>query len=148
LKRIAAVVVTLALAGTIVAAMASAAAAKPLTANQFKKEANAICAEGNEELDALAEQVFGDLAEDEVPDEATLQEWADAFVPNIEGQIEDIDALEEPKSLSKKVDKFLAEALRALDVVEDDPSILTGDTDPFAKTSKLANKVGLAKCAE
>ena len=147
MTRIVRGVVTLVLAGTLIGAMAGVADAKPLSESQFKKQGDAICKAGNKALDPVYEQYFGDLGENEEPDQASIDAVLVVIVPNIQGQIDAVDALEEPKSLSKGVAKFLAEAQRALDVLDADHSLFIGSDDLFAKTSKLAKKVGLKACA-
>lgn len=146
-KRIVAVAVVLVLAGSVVAAMAGVANAAPLTESQFKKKANAICRAGNRESDALDNKFFGDLGKNEEPDQATIDAFFVEFVPNIQGQIDALGALKEPKSLSNGVSKLLTEGQRVLDSLEADHSLLFSDNNAFAKTSKLAKAVGLKGCA-
>lgn len=148
MKRFGATVVTFALAGSLVVAMATGAGAA-LSEKDFKKQGNAICKAGNAEIDAIAERVFADAPQDAPPDAAHVEAFAAEFVPNVRGQVEAIGDLDAPKSLAKKVKSFLAEAERTLDEVEADPALLGDEqNDPFAKTFKLAKKVGLKTCAE
>ncbi len=147
MKRFGAVLATSVLAGSLVVAMATGAGAA-LSEKDFKKQGNAICKQGNIEIDEIANRVFADADPEQPPDAAHVEAFVAEFVPNIQGQIDEIGDLDAPKSLKKKVDAFLTEAERALGEVEDDPQLLASEeSDVFAKTSKLAKKVGLKACA-
>ena len=82
-RRIGAGLASLALAGTIVAGMAVSAFAQPLSTREFKKQANAICAQGNQQIDAAAEQAFAGLSRDQQPTAEQLTAFAAVAVPNI-----------------------------------------------------------------
>lgn len=115
-----------------------------LSEAEFQEQANAICAEGNEEVDAL----FEDLPQDEPPSEEALEPLFDDFVENIRGQIDDVDELSPPEELEDDVDTFLSDAREALEGIEDDgPSSLLSEDDPFADVSAQAEDLGLEECA-
>jgi hypothetical protein len=148
-RRIGAGLAALALAGTIVAGTAVSAFADPLTSRQFKKQANAICAEGNQQIEAVAKQTFGNLSKGQEPTAEQLATFAAAAIPNIEQQIEGVAALEAPKSLEAKVKKLVTTARAALAKVKADPSLVTEvKNDPFKAANKQAKKLGLKDCAE
>jgi hypothetical protein len=110
----------------------------------FAEEANAVCEQGNKELD----QVFGSL--DQEPKPAELEKLvSDEFVPNVQGQIDDIKALGEPEEGSAELQTFLDDAQSALDEVESDPSLIGpgAQQDPFADVNKQAKELGLPACA-
>jgi len=147
-RRIGAGFASLALAGTIVAGTAVAAFADPLSSGEFKKQANAICAEGNQQIDTAAEQVFAGLSENQEPSPEQVAAFATVAVPNIKQQVEDVAALEPPKSLKAKVKKLVKTARAAVAKVEANPSLLADEkNDPFAATNKQAKKLGLKECA-
>ena len=147
-RRIGAGFASLALAGTIVAGTAVAAFADPLSSGEFKKQANAICAEGNQQIDTAAEQVFAGLSENQEPSPEQVAAFATVAVPNIKQQVEDVAALEPPKSLNAKVKKLVKTARAAVAKVEANPSLLADEkNDPFAATNKQAKKLGLKECA-
>jgi len=132
-RRIGAGFASLALAGTFVAGTAVSAFADPLSNSEFKKQGNAICAEGTRQIDAAAEQ---------------LTAFATVAVPNIKQQVEDVAALEPPRSLRAKVKKLVTTARAAVAKVEADPSLLADEKhNPFAASDKQAKKLGLKKCA-
>jgi len=147
-RRIGAGFASLALAGTFVAGTAVSAFADPLSSGEFKKQANAICAEGNQQIDTAAEQVFAGLSENQEPSPEQVAAFATVAVPNIKQQVEDVAALEPPKSLKAKVKKLVKTARAAVAKVEANPSLLADEkNDPFAATNKQAKKLGLKECA-
>jgi hypothetical protein len=147
-RRIGAGLASLALAGTITVYAAASAFAEPLSKSEFKKQANAICAEGNEQIDAVADQVFAGLSEDQRPSPEQLIAFASAAIPNIKQQVEDVAALEAPKSLQAKVKKLINTVRAAVAKVEADPSTLADEkNNPFAASDKQAKKLGLKECA-
>ena len=147
-RRIGAGLASLALAGTIVAGMAVSAFAQPLSTREFKKQANAICAQGNQQIDAAAEQGFAGLSRDQQPTAEQLTAFAAVAVPNIKQQVEDVAALEPPRSLRAKVKKLVKTARAAVAKVEADPSLLADEKhNPFAASDKQAKKLGLKECA-
>jgi hypothetical protein len=147
-RRIGAGLASLALAGTIVGGTATTAFADPLSKSEFKKQANAICAEGNQQIEPVAEQIFGNLSKGQEPSPEQFAAYAAVAVPNIKQQVESVAALEPPKSLQAKVNKLIKTARAAVAKVEADPSILADEKhDPFAATNKQAKKLGLKECA-
>jgi hypothetical protein len=147
-RPIGAGIAALALAGTIVAGTAVSAFAEPLSSGEFKKQANAICAEGNQQIDATAEQIFAGLSEGQEPTAEQLAAFAAVAIPNIEQQVDGVEALEAPKSLKAKVKKLVKSARAATAKIKADPSLLADEKhDPFAATNKQAKKLGLKECA-
>ena len=147
-RRIGAGIASLALAGSIVGGAAASAFADPLSSGEFKKQANAICKEGNQQIEATAEQMFGSLSQGQEPSPEQLQAFAAVAIPNIKQQVEGVAALEAPKSLRAKVKKLVKSARAAVAKVEADPSLLSDEkNDPFAGTNKQAKKLGLKECA-
>jgi hypothetical protein len=147
-RRIGAGFASLALAGTIVAGTAAAAFTDSLSSGEFKKQANAICAEGNQQIDTAAEQVFAGLSENQEPSPEQVAAFATVAVPNVKQQVEDVAALQPPKSLKAKVKKLVKTARAAVAKVEANPSLLADEkNDPFAATNKQAKKLGLKECA-
>ncbi len=147
-RRIGAGLASLALAGTFVAGTAVAAFADPLSSREFKKQANAICAQGNQQIEAAAQQAFGDLPEGQEPSPEQFAAFAAVLIPNVKQQVEGVAALEPPKSLKTKVKKLVKTARAAVAKAEADPSLLADEKhDPFAAANKQAKKLGLKECA-
>ncbi|MDX6581971.1 MAG: hypothetical protein QOI10_1155 [Solirubrobacterales bacterium] len=125
---------------------ATGASGTALTADEFAKQGNAICAAGNKELDQAANDTFTGGK----PTDAQLQQYVtDTFVPSVQGQIDAVGALVPPADIADQVDTFLSDAQDALDQVENDPSLVAGSSSngPFADVNKEAVAVGLDQCA-
>jgi hypothetical protein len=117
----------------------------PLTEAEFQDQANAICTEGNQEIDTQADETFSDVPSGERPDredEAAFVE--DVVVPNVQGQIDDIRALEAPEDIQGDVDAAMDDAEAVLDDIEADPSMIEGD--PFADVDPQLEALGLDAC--
>ena len=115
---------------------------EPLTKAEFLTQGNAICAEANKEIGAAIEEIPSE------PDEAQLESFtSDTFVPNIQGQLDDLGDLGPPEGDEEKVDAIIGSAQEALDKVEDDPSLLLSNDDPFNESYDLAENYGLEECA-
>lgn len=124
-----------------------------LSQEEFLKQGNAICAAGNERLDAAFTKAFGDLGEGEEPDpEAIGALLEDVLVPEVQGQIDDFGDLEPPDDLADDMKEFLDNAQGALDQLEqqakDDPGAVFEGEDPFAEVNAQADKIGLTECSD
>jgi hypothetical protein len=127
-----------------------------LSEQEFLEQGNAICAAGNERLDAAFEDAFAemDLEEGEEPSpEQIAAVVLEVFVPDIQSQIDGIDDLEPPDELADAVEQFLDDAQATLDELEqqaeDDPAaVFADDEDPFADVNAQANEIGLTECAD
>ncbi len=116
--------------------------------SDFAKQADEICREGGQEDDALAKEIFSDLGPNEEPTPAQLEEFVDEVAPSIQDQIDQVAELTPPEGDEDLVEQFVDQANRDLDAVEEDPSVLAGDTDPFADTSQVAEELGITECAD
>jgi hypothetical protein len=137
-----------ALAGMIVAGAAASAFAEPLSNNEFKKQANAICAEGNKQIDAAAEQAFAGLTKGQQPSADQLTAFAGVALPLVKQQIDGVAALDAPKSLKSKVKQLIRSARAGVAKAEANPALLADvKHNPFAASDKQAKKLGLKACA-
>jgi hypothetical protein len=118
-----------------------------LTKAEFLKQGNAICAAGNKEINAGFEELSFD--EKKGPTEAQIEEVAeDTVVPSVTKQIGEIRDLGFPSGEEETYETFLDNAEAAVEEVEEDPSSVAGNSDPFADVNKEANAIGLVKCGE
>jgi hypothetical protein len=136
--------------GLATAAFAGVAAAGELSKKEYKAEINDICATGNEDLGEVLEEVFAEGGEDEELTPEQQQAAADAALPIFRQMLDDIEDLDGPKSLERKVDKLVDGYRDVADEIEDDPAVVfSADAeDPFAKPDKQAKKLGLKKCVQ
>lgn len=119
--------------------------AAALTEEEFLAQGNEICTAGNEEIDAIANDVF--TGREPTPEQ--LNSFAGLFIDNVQGQIDAIRALTPPEELAADVETFLAAAEDVLRQVEDDPSLLavSDNEGPFADVNDQAVAIGLTECA-
>jgi hypothetical protein len=118
------------------------AAAEPLSKAEFVTEANAICGEGNAELESEVSTMPDEPSDDEIEEFAV-----DVFVPNLQGQHDDIAALGVPTGDEADVDAILASMQDGIDAVDEDPQALLDDDDPFNEFYDLAEGYGMKDCA-
>lgn len=118
-----------------------------LLPGDFAAEADAICAEGDREIDEEAREVFGNA--DQEPSSAEQEEFfTDTVTPGIQEQIDGLRDLGEPEEGAEEFATFLDDAQAALDEVEEDPSLVIGEgEDPFADVEEQAKALGLKDCA-
>lgn len=145
------VVTALLTLGLATAAFAgTAAAGGELSKKEYKAEINDRCVTANEDLNAVFEEIFTDFEEEPTPEQQ--QAAADAGLPIFRQMLDDIEDLDGPNALKKKVDKLVDGYRDVADQIEDDPSIVFSSDpdaeDPFAKPDKQAKKLGLEECAQ
>ncbi len=123
------------------------AAGDNLTKKEYLKQANALCADANQQIAAGFEQGFGSSG----PDSQPTPEQVDAAVTNLvtisRQVLDDLEALQGPNSFEKKVHKVIHKLRGVVDDVEADPQgFFSSEADPFAKADKQARKLGLKQC--
>jgi len=125
----------------------SGAQGAALSKSEFVAKGNAICAQGNQEIQAAGQKAF---PKGQQPTQADEENFAtDTVIPSIQEQIDGIDALPAPSGDEDQVQAIVDAAQSALDKAKQDPSLLTGQAqggDPFAQANKLADAYGLTKC--
>ena len=134
-------ILSLVLAVPLLAAGCGGGGDDNLSKSEFVSQGNAICKKGNQQLNA-AGKALG-----KHPTKAQLNSFVTASViPNIQRQVDQLRALDEPSADQDQVNAILDEADAALAKVKADPSLLTGNSDPFAKANKKAKAYGLTVC--
>jgi hypothetical protein len=109
-----------------------------LSKEDFLAQGNQICKDGNAALNA-ADGPAGQ-------DQASLDAFVtDTFVPNVQGQIDDIRALTPPDDIADAVNTALDDSQTDLDAVKNDPSSVANDT--FADVRQEFTDIGLTECA-
>ena len=131
-------------AGMCVAAVVlttSVAFAKPLPEQQWRKQANVICAQSNQDIGTIGNNVYSGLGPNDQPTAAQNAAFAAQLGPSIRATVASLDALNEPKALKKAVKKVLRVSLAALATLQAAP---VPDSQPvFAKAAKLFKGLGL-----
>jgi hypothetical protein len=116
-----------------------------LTKAQFIQQADAICKKGNKQIDAAAEKIFPTK---QGPSKAQLTQFAsETLIPNIQRQVDDVRALDEPSEDSDQVNEFLDSADAELDKGREDPLYMTSDQS-FSKTNEMGKQYGFKVCSQ
>ena len=120
-----------------------------LSAEDFREQANEICADFNRADDEAAEEFFGD---EEPSTEEIVAFFEDSALPRVRNLLDDLDELAPPESLEEEVDGLLAAARQALAEVEQgiqqDPEGFFEGEDPFADVDPRAIDLGLDACVD
>ena len=119
---------------------ATGASGTPLTHEEFVSQADAICKQGEKELNPVAQALGNSPSQSEIDSFVT-----DTLVPSIQSQIDAVDALTPPEDEADQVDEFIQTSQDELDALEADPSSLQGE--PFSDANRLAQDIGLTVCA-
>jgi hypothetical protein len=123
-----------------------------LTKQQFITQADAICKQGNEEIEegfeSFAEQ--NDIPKNQEPSNAQGKEIVETvIVPSVDSQAEGIRALSVPSGDEDEISAMLDSLDEAIEEAEEDPEALfTAKSDPFAKPNELAQDYGLKTCGK
>jgi hypothetical protein len=120
-----------------------------LTKTEFIKQGDAICKEGNDTSEKEAEEFAeeNDFELEKASKEQLEEAVGEVLVPNLEQQIEELDALGAPKGDEDKVEAIIASLEDATGEIEDDPGIVF-QGDVLKKPSKLADEYGFKVCGE
>jgi hypothetical protein len=125
----------------------TAAGGEAPSKQEFISEADAICRQGDKEIEQAAGREFGKGQE---PSQQEQQQFVtDTVVPNIKNQIDEIRALTPPQGDEGRITAILDAAESGLDKIERNPSVLNeggGGANPFAQANKLAGEYGLTAC--
>jgi hypothetical protein len=113
-----------------------------LTKEEFLAEGNAICEAGNAELEQASSELQSGPGSPQF--DAFI---SDTFIPNVQGQIDEIRALEPPEEDADTVNGILDDAEGVLDEIEADPATFGQGGDPFAEVNTQLNDYGLTACA-
>ncbi len=109
------------------------------------EEADAICAEGDEQIDAEGQELFGNS--DEEPPAAEQEAFVeDTVIPNIQDQLDQLSELDPPEEDAEEFQAIIDEAQSALDELAEDPGALTAGEDPFEGVNQRAEEFGLTAC--
>ena len=149
MQKISKLVVTIVTVGVATAVLAGVAGAgSTLSKKDYLKQGNAICKDGNAQLEVVFRQAFEGLGKNDRPSDAQIEQAVGGAVPIFRTVLGEIEALEGPPALDTKVDALVAKYQAKLDEIEADPASAFGDADPFKKLDKQSRKLGLKTCAQ
>jgi hypothetical protein len=123
---------------------------EPIAKDEYLKRARTICREGNQELATATREAFKDLKQGEKPTAEQLERYArDVVVPMVRQQVKDLRDLPDPKGAGDQVDEIYDAFDRALDRIDQQPSLLTDNPDIFGlfkEADDLSKKYGFPVC--
>ena len=117
--------------------------AAALSKEDFIAQADQICTDGDASIDAAGQEQF---ASGQPTDEELTQFFVDTVLPTIGDEIDEIRTLGVPEGDEELVTAVLDSAEQAVADATADPESLTGGSDPFAESNKLATAYGLEVC--
>jgi hypothetical protein len=122
-----------------------------LTKAEFIKEADKVCKDGEEALEAEGEEFAEDNDVDiENPTQEQQEEVVvDVVGPALHKQGEEIAELGAPEGEEETVEAIVEALETGSDELESDPgAFIEGKENPLAEASKLARDYGLTECGE
>jgi hypothetical protein len=132
------------------AATAGTVETSSLTKAQLVKQADEICAKGNEDLlERLDAYMVKNDSGSKSGGELAAEGVQEVVLPEVEAQIEEIESLGAPSGDEKQIEAFLAAQRRGVESLESRRSIsLTSDLEPpFREAGNLARDYGFEACA-
>ncbi|MGH9283880.1 MAG: hypothetical protein ACRD0S_13200 [Acidimicrobiales bacterium] len=138
------------LAAGLVLAAGCGGGEESITKDEYLKRARTICREGNQELAQATQKAFKDLKQGEKPTAEQLEAYArDVVVPMVRQQVDELRALPDPKGAGDQVDEIYDAFDRALDRIDEKPSLLTDNPDVFGlfkEAGDLSKAYGFPVC--
>ncbi len=123
-----------------------------ITKKQLIAQGDAICKQGNEEIEDGFERYAeeNDIPENQEPsDEQGVEIVETVIVPNIKTQAELIRGLGAPEGDEEQVEELVDSLDEAIEAAEDDPEALfSEDSDPFGDVNQQAQDYGFSECGE
>ncbi len=120
----------------------SSTATTALTKPEFLAKANAICTNGQKQIDAAGAKLGKNPTQAQI---AAAVRTSD--VPSIQAQIAGIRALSAPSGEQATVTSMLNLAQADLNKVKSNPALLAGGANAFADFARVAHPYGLKACA-
>ena len=137
-------IVGLSAAGCGSSSKSSTTSTTAITKTAFLAKGNAICTNGNRQLNAARKKAFGNKKPSRAQSTTFVKT---SFTPIVQSQIDAIRALGAPSGDEATVTKMLDSAQKGLNTVKSNPALLVGGPDSFANFRKMAHPYGLTACA-
>ncbi len=127
--------------GALVVVLALAGCGSGPSREDFLQEANAVCAQHRETIEAAASQVLagGSLPNPEQFGRLTMQ----TIVPELTAQFRELGELEAPEDLADDVEAYVQQGEGVVAQLEQDPSLIA-DAANFTELNEKATQTGLS----
>lgn len=117
---------------------------EPLSKSEYVEQADEICAEGDETIDAAQDE----FANPDSPTEEEIEKAIDdVVIPEYRRQLEELSELEPPADDQDKIDEMLDHLEAGVDALEDDYTSPDVDEE-FQAASEIATEYGLEECGD
>ena len=120
-----------------------------LSKAEYIKQGDAICAEGDREIEQGAEEAFGDLEQGEQPSPQAIGEFGqETVLPSLQEQIDQLRELPAPEGDEDEVNAIYDaadEGIRELREARPEQFVEKGDA-AFEEANRLAGEYGFQNC--
>jgi hypothetical protein len=120
-----------------------------LSKTEFVKQANAICAESNEDLfTRLGAYLNKNASSSKTPEEVAADAMRQAVLPGVEQQIEEIRELGAPSGDEEQIEAFLVAQEGSVESLKQQRSVSlnTDVSSAFKRAGQLAQRYGIQEC--
>ena len=123
---------------------------KPLSADEFAKQANTVCKAGDAKLAEAGKEILKDA---NTTPEQLAKFYLDSAIPNARYKLKEIGKLKPPDKQKSKVKKMLESGDKATDTVEEGLKkqgaafLAAKGPDPFKEFDETARELKLTDCA-
>lgn len=125
---------------------------KGLSKADYVTQADAICQKASDQLDKDSTAAVTALGTDSPTPEQLAKIATDVALPNLEGQLTDLKALDAPKDDKDAVEALYTSLDGAITKSKADPTVLfnsdSGAVSPFADANTKAKALGLKVCGK
>jgi ABC-type glycerol-3-phosphate transport system substrate-binding protein len=118
-----------------------------LTKTEFIKQGDAICKKGNDESEKEAKEFAEENGFDleKASNEQLEEAVSEVLVSNLNGQVEELDALGAPEGDEDQVEEIVVSLEGAVEEIEDDPGVVF-DGKVLEEPGELAQDYGFKVC--
>ena len=108
---------------------------------EFLEKANAVCDVEFEDIDAAVDAMSDKPSQQEIEDVTV-----DSILPSVQKQVDGIREIGLPEGDEEEVETLLDDAQAAIDELNDDPTLVGSEEDPFIDVYPRLQRYGLDDC--
>lgn len=115
-----------------------------ISKQEWIDRAGQICTEGDAEINAQADEFFGEQGE---PAGGELSEFVTVvIIPGTEDQINQIDDLPAPEGDEEEIDEIVVTARAGIEEIKEDPELLGSEESSLAEATTMIQDYGVEEC--